>query len=260
MKHTLIISALLAVVSFSAHALDIPGLTVKVEGIAAEGARIAPTQAFCTADEETNTKDGGNISPAINWSAGPAGTKSYAVIMHDPDVPTIFDDANQSGKVISKELPRQDFYHWVLVDVPASKTSFKEGEASDGVNYAPAPYVKNDKGEVEHLQAKPVGKPVGKKAYGLEGKNDYSTFMGSVFGGYDGPCPPWNDELMHRYYFTVYALDVETLGLPADGNFTGAEALKAMEGHILNRGSVYGTYTQNPELLKQTQESAQPTD
>ena len=29
--------------------------------------------------------------------------------------------------------------------------------------------------------------------------------------GYDGPCPPWNDELVHRYVFTLYALDVPRL-------------------------------------------------
>ena len=42
--------------------------------------------------------------------------------------------------------------------------------------------------------------------------------MSGDYFGYDGPCPPWNDALVHRYVFTLYALDVATLGL--QGPFT----------------------------------------
>ena len=70
--------------------------------------------------------------------------------------------------------------------------------------------------------------------------------MGGTYGGYDGPCPPWNDALVHRYHFTVYALDVESLDMK--GTFTGDEALGAMQGHILGQATVTGTYTLNPEL------------
>ncbi len=70
--------------------------------------------------------------------------------------------------------------------------------------------------------------------------------MAGQYFGYDGPCPPWNDELLHRYVFTVYALDVEHLELPAV--FTAPEALKAMQGHILAEASLTGTYTLNPSV------------
>ena len=70
--------------------------------------------------------------------------------------------------------------------------------------------------------------------------------MGGDYGGYDGPCPPWNDSIMHHYHFTVYALDIASLNL--EGSFTGAEALEAMEGHVLAKESHIGTYSLNPEV------------
>lgn len=207
------------------------GLDLTVEGIA-EGQRIPEEFAFGIRTEDTPFTFGANISPAIRWSAGPSGTKSYAIIMHDRSVPTVFDDANQEGKTIPAGLARMDFMHWILVDVPASTTSLTKGAESDGVV--------------------PKGKPTGKVANGVRGANDFGMFMADNpdmagnYGGYDGPAPPWNDELMHEYVFTVYALDVETLGL--DGVFGGKEALAAMEGHILASGSVTGLYSLNPAL------------
>ena len=52
--------------------------------------------------------------------------------------------------------------------------------------------------------------------------------------------------MMHHYHFTVYALDVETFDL--DGAFTGAEALAAMEGHVMDQASQIGTYSMNPSV------------
>ena len=85
----------------------------------------------------------------------------------------------------------------------------------------------------------------------MTGINDYTGWfagdpeMSGNYGGYDGPCPPWNDELVHLYHFTIYALDVASLGLA--GAFGGQEALKAMEGHILAQARCSGTYTINPD-------------
>jgi phosphatidylethanolamine-binding protein (PEBP) family uncharacterized protein len=70
--------------------------------------------------------------------------------------------------------------------------------------------------------------------------------MGGTYGGYDGPCPPWNDSIMHHYHFQLFALDVETLGL--DGPFTPDDARKAMADHILAESSWMGTYTMNPSV------------
>ena len=70
--------------------------------------------------------------------------------------------------------------------------------------------------------------------------------MRGDYFGYDGPCPPWNDELMHRYVFTVYALNIDRL--PVEGLFTGLQVLAAMNGHILAQASLSGTYSLNPAL------------
>ena len=90
------------------------------------------------------------------------------------------------------------------------------------------------------------------QGHGTTGINSYTDWfagdadMGGNYGGYDGPCPPWNDSIMHHYHFTVYALDVEALNL--EGAFTGADALAAMKGHVLDQASHMGTYTMNPNL------------
>ena len=70
--------------------------------------------------------------------------------------------------------------------------------------------------------------------------------MAGDYFGYDGPCPPWNDELAHRYVFTVYALDVARL--PVAGAFGGADVRKAVQGHILAQASITGRYALNPAV------------
>ena len=70
--------------------------------------------------------------------------------------------------------------------------------------------------------------------------------MGGDYYGYDGPCPPWNDALPHRYVFTLYALDVPRLDVPH--RFSGADVRSAMAGHILAQASVTGRYTLNPAV------------
>jgi Raf kinase inhibitor-like YbhB/YbcL family protein len=82
--------------------------------------------------------------------------------------------------------------------------------------------------------------------------NDYTGWfagdadMRGEYLGYDGPCPPWNDALVHHYHFRLYALDVEHLKL-ADG-FTVTELRAAMDGHVLAEAELMGTYTLNSAL------------
>lgn len=173
-----------------------------------------------------------NRSPHLRWADVPEGTQSFAIVCIDPDVPTSFDDGNQEGKTIKASLPRTDFCHWALVDIPTSTTELAVGADSDGVTAR--------------------GKTPGKTDHGVRGLNDYTGFMAGDpemkgnYGGYDGPCPPWNDEIVHHYVFTVYALDVPTLNLP--DRFTGSDALKAMQGHIRGHASIMGTYSLNPAV------------
>jgi len=192
-------------------------LDVQLDGIAA-GGPIPTNFAYCMSDGKGHTQPGGNISPAIRWSGAPAGTKSYALIVVDPDVPAKFDDANKSGKTIAANFPRQNFYHWVLINIPVSVQGLLQGKDSSGVTQG--------------------GKPTGKTEYGVNGINGYG------FGGYDGPCPPWNDQRLHHYHFRVYALDIPALHLPDP--VKGSLAESAMDGHILAQGEVVGTYTNNP--------------
>ena len=71
--------------------------------------------------------------------------------------------------------------------------------------------------------------------------------MAGEFYGYDGPCPPWNDERVHHYVFTLYALDMPRL--PLTGRFTGLEARMAIYGHILDEACIFGTYALNPHAV-----------
>jgi hypothetical protein len=70
--------------------------------------------------------------------------------------------------------------------------------------------------------------------------------MSGDYYGYDGPCPPWNDEIPHRYVFTVFALGVDKV--PLDGRFGGNEVRKAIAGHVLAQASITGRYTLNPAV------------
>ncbi|MEW5781564.1 MAG: YbhB/YbcL family Raf kinase inhibitor-like protein [Pseudomonadota bacterium] len=198
-----------------------------------DGERIPGEFAFCRPDEAAHVCLGGNRNPQLAWTGAPAGTKSFAVICVDPDVPSRGDDVNQEGRTVPASLPRVDFFHWVLIDLPASVTSIAAGEFSNGVT--------------------PRGKAEPAAAHGArQGINDYTGWfasdrdMSGDYYGYDGPCPPWNDELRHRYVFTVYALDLERL--PLEGKFTGQEALAAMQGHILAQASLTGVYSLNPTV------------
>jgi Raf kinase inhibitor-like YbhB/YbcL family protein len=88
-----------------------------------------------------------------------------------------------------------------------------------------------------------------------QGINDYTDWfagdndMRGDYYGYDGPCPPWNDEIVHRYVFTLFALDVAEL-LDIEGKLTGQQVRAAMQGHILAEASLTGTYTLNPLKMK----------
>ena len=196
------------------------------------GGTIPDEFAFGVPDPESHITLSTNRNPAVAWSNTPEGTRSFALICHDPDVPSKPDGLNEEGTVVPADLPRCDFYHWVLVDIPTDRRELAAGADSDGVTGG--------------------GKPVGATENGVRGANDYTAWfagdekMQGDYGGYDGPCPPWNDELLHHYHFTVYALDVPSLGL--DGAFRGSDALRAMEGHVLARGAWMGTYTLNPSL------------
>lgn len=189
--------------------------------------------AFGKPDPTSHVALSDNRNPGFSWSGLPPTTRSLALICHDPDVPSRGDDVNQEGRTVPAALPRVDFFHWVLIDVPPETAGIASGTHSAGVT--------------------PRGKS-GPQAPGggRHGVNDYTSWfagdreMAGDYYGYDGPCPPWNDEIPHRYVFTLYALDATRLEVPAA--FTGHDARRAMQGHVLAQASVTGRYTLNPAV------------
>ncbi len=76
---------------------------------------------------------GRNVSPALRWSGAPAGTKSFALTVYDPDAPT------GSG-----------FWHWQIFNIPAAVTELAAGAGDPTRRLAPAGTVhgRNDYGSI----------------------------------------------------------------------------------------------------------------
>jgi Raf kinase inhibitor-like YbhB/YbcL family protein len=129
---------------------------------------------------------GRDASPPLAWSGVPAGTRSLALIVDDPDAP-------------DPAAPRMTWVHWVLYNLPPG-----DGVLAQGAGEPPA--------GTRH------------------GRNDWGR------ADYGGPCPPIG---RHRYFFKLYALDTV---LPDLKNPTKAELETAMQGHVLAKTELVGTY------------------
>ena len=177
-----------------------------------------------------------NRNPHLSWSDVPAGTESLVLLCIDGDVPQDATDVNRAGVSLPASMPRDDFFHWSLIDIPVARHEIAEGALSDGVAAR--------------------GKPGPEVALGgatlRQGVNDYTAWfasdpaMAGDYYGYDGPCPPWNDERVHHYIFRMYALDVPRLAV--EGRLTCVDVLNAIHGHIVDEAQLIGTYTLNPAL------------
>jgi len=93
------------------------------------------------------TCEGDSLSPPLKWDGAPAGTRSFALIIDDPDAP---DPAK----------PEKTFVHWVIYDIPAGVTSLAEG-ASKQLPGGARPGA-NDKGDAAYTGPCP---PVGRHRY-----------------------------------------------------------------------------------------------
>jgi hypothetical protein len=70
--------------------------------------------------------------------------------------------------------------------------------------------------------------------------------MEGNYFGYEGPCPPWNDEIAHHYRFKLFACDFDVC--PVEETFTGQDVLKVVQRHILSETELTGLYSLNPNL------------
>ena len=178
-----------------------------------------------------------NLSPPLAWSELPPGTCSLVLLCNDFDVPGEVGDVNQPDREVPADLPRVDFYHWVLADIPADCRGFAQGQWSQGFT----PRGKAGPAADAAMAAGP-----------RPGLNDYTGWFagdverGGAYFGYDGPFPPFNDSLVHHYVFTLYALDIARL--PVADAFTGPQVRTAMAGHVLGAATLSGTYTLNRRL------------
>ena len=199
-------------------------LMVQVDNITDNGP-ISELHALCEATPDGKSTPGKNERPEISWSKAPAGTQSFAVIVSDPDVPADFSKAGKDGMVVEDSAPRQMFYHWGLVDIPATATHIEAGKLDKD-------------GKLE----KPIG-------FGTAVSNDLGKYLPDAHN-YGGPCPPWNDQRVHHYHFAVYALDVKSLGLGKDATAKQAAETLEKSPHVLSKGELVGTYTLNKDLRK----------
>jgi hypothetical protein len=201
----------------------------------ANGDRIGARYAAGKLDGAIGVTFSDNLNPHLAWSELPVGTRSLVLICHDFDVPSRPDDVNQTDREIPSDLPRVDFFHWVLVDLPPALGQIAEGEFSRGFT--------------------PRGKPGPAAPHGArQGLNDYTGWfaddpqLAGHYYGYDGPFPPFNDSLVHHYVFTLYACALARL--PLEDSFTGAQVRMAIAGHVLDAATHSGTCTLNRRLAR----------
>ena len=189
--------------------------------------------AFAVKDPKEHIALGENRNPELSWSDIPSHAQSLVLICVDPDVPTSMDDFNQEGRTISASLPRTNFIPWVMIVIPAPAGGGQEGECSDGVTPGG--------------KASPAGPPGSR-----QGINDYTKFfagdadMGGDYYGYEGPCPPWNDEIPHHYHFQLFAIDMPRVNV--SNEFTADEVLQAIDGHVVEGTEIVGLYSLNPDV------------
>ena len=134
---------------------------------------------------------------------------------------------------IPVEQPRTNFVHWAAVEIPTDLREIAEGSASDGV--------------IAKGKRQPPGLPGARQ--GLNSYTDWFAGDAAMGGDYielRRPVPAGQRPAPAPLLFCLFALDMATLDLPA--RFTAADALRAMQGHVLAEASLHGMYSLNPKI------------
>ncbi|MDE0853514.1 MAG: YbhB/YbcL family Raf kinase inhibitor-like protein [Nevskia sp.] len=173
-----------------------------------------------------------NLNPELHWREVPAAARSLVLLVTDGDAPSPKPaTVNTEGAVLAAALPRGEFVHWVMVDIPPHIDGIAEGSCGSGITAGG--------------KRQPEG-PQGSR----QGINDYTGWfagdadMAGPYFGYDGPCPPWNDSIPHHYRFELLAVDLERC--PVEGEFTAAQVRQTLAGHVLASAVISGRYALNP--------------
>lgn len=163
----------------------------------------------------TTVADGAAWPPA-QWSSGVPGGKDVSPQLSWRDAPE--GTKSYAVTVYDPDAPTgSGFWHWAVADIPATVTELPEGAGDDTGS----------------------GLPAG--AYQLPNDARIARFIGAAPPAGDGP---------HRYFVVVYALDVETLGVPADA--TPALLGFTMSGHTLGRAVLIAT-AETPPLREKVE-------
>lgn len=198
-----------------------------------DGGVIPGRCAFAQRAPKGHVRLSANRNPHLAWTDAPAATRSFVLVCADSDAPTRPDDVNREGREVPADLPRAEFIHWVMVDIPAAVDRIAEGQCSQGVT--------------SRGKKTPPG-PEGCR----QGVNDYTGWfkgdadMQGSYLGYDGPCPPWNDSIAHHYRFELFATDLDRCAVT--GAFTAAQVREAIRGHVLAQAGIGARYALNPRL------------
>lgn len=146
---------------------------------------------------------GENVSPPLSWMGAPEGTRSFVLIMEDPDAQRVV------GKV---------WTHWVVYDISVRRDRLEED--------VPKQFT------IQIVTGTNV--EVFRQAHGSDRMNE----RGRV--GYQGPCPP--EGRVHTYRFTLYALNVDRLPLDTSRSPTRQEVERAMAGKVLAQTTLHARF------------------
>lgn len=151
----------------------------------------------------------GNVSPSLVIDGIPDGTKTFTLIMDDPDA------MEPAGKI---------WVHWVFWNYNISGATTRTMKVDPDDDKLVGLIIEEGVSPQNTEEKKLLG------AMAVEGMTDF----GEV--GYGGPAPP---DKRHTYVFKLYALDTK-LDLPDKS--TKADVEKAMKGHIIEQTQLTGTY------------------